>query len=147
MLCNTKPLKQWKPVSFSIKNPSSFSDCSGFPNTQYVVFTNDGTYRIFNVEAKAHVLCHGDLGDDMTVLSATARATIEVSNDNADWTLLKESNTVTADRVKDATASVSTFYSWDNGCPYKYIRCGTHGSAFKRYVEASLTGLKRGKLE
>ena len=144
MLGAQKIWENFKVWSTTIQNPSSFSACEGFPNSQYVTFTNDGSYKVTNVTATAHVLCHGNLGDDMSVLSATATATIEVSNDNSKWTEVARSSTATADRIQNATAEASVSHAWKDGCPYKYIRCGTHGTSFKRYVVAQLSGYHKG---
>ena len=133
--------ENWKAWSDVIQNPLSFEACSGFPTSQYVTFSNDGSYKIMSVTCNAYVLCHGDLSEDDA--SATVTATIKGSNDNKTWIDIKESTSKAAERVKGATAMQSVSCSWDDGCPYKYIRCYTSGTSFKRYVVATLTGFNK----
>lgn len=132
----------WQAWSEIIQNPAGFSYCVGFPIEQYAEFENDDTHKVVTVTSTAHVYCHGNLNEGD--VSATVWATIEASNDKTSWVEIAKSESASASRTKGSTASKSISYTWDDGCPYKYIRVYTKGTSFKRYVVGTLTGFQKG---
>lgn len=125
--------------SKTITKFKNFSEDPDFNTYEYVYFNNiDSTIKITEVYCEASVLCHGDLPADAA--DATVTASIEVSNDQKEWTEIARSRTIATARVKGATASITVSYTWEDGCAYKYIRCGSTGTSFKRNVTGTFSG-------
>lgn len=125
--------------SKTITKYKNFSEDPDFGTSEYIQFSNlDSTIKITKVSCTASVLCHGNLTESDA--DATVTATIEVSDDKKTWTEVAKSRTVAADRVKGATRSISVSYTWADGCPYKYIRCYSGGTSFKRNVTGTFSG-------
>lgn len=131
--------ENWKAFTTTILNPTSgsFND-SGFVSGQCAIYEIPENTKITSVDCEASVYVHGDNA------SASLYATIEVSNDKSSWVqVAKTDQKAVSGKGNSLTHTVSYDFGND-GCTYKYIRCCSRGTSFKRTVKGVFNGFKKG---
>jgi len=131
----------WEYFSETKTNPSSITS-SGYVTSQYVQFTVTDDVIIEKVSCTAYVYDHTSLEPDGTHTSPTVYATIECSDDGSMWTQVAKSQQIGGEGFRE-TFSISTSYTWEDGCPYKYIRCYSRGDSWSRQARGIFSGKKR----